>query len=475
MRLYLAIIAGKLCGFLSRALGAGGGTSLPGLLALRIEPRLIRRILNSTPLPRVLVSGSNGKTTTARMLAAMLEGCGMRVLWNRSGANLASGIASALVNACDFRGLPKADAAVLEVDEASLPRLADETKPQIVLITNCFRDQLDRYGEVDATVKMLWRAANTLPPHSLLLLNADDPLAAGLRDGSGCSVQFFGVESAGGTEDGASAVQEADQRCVDARHCPACGSGYEYSFRTYGHLGQYRCPNCGRHRPDPEFRGVDLSDPRGAPGYAFTIEYGTAREPGWLPISLCVPGLYNVYNCLGAAACALNLGVPPATVQRCVEGLSSAFGRMESISIGDKRILLALVKNPVGFTEVIRTLTRGEQMQTLLLCLNDRPADGQDVSWIWDVDLELLVRNAGSVGKIIASGTRPWDMAVRLKYAGVDEARIMVRPNLSEALELGLAETRSGGTLFALPTYTALLKLRELIRRRAHAKAFWAN
>ena len=500
MRAWLAIVIGKISAFVSRLLRIGGGSSLPGVLALRIEPRILFRLLEKSTLTSIIITGSNGKTTTSRMIAEVLEHSGVHIVWNRSGANMVSGIVSALIQGCDTWGRLMADAAVFEVDEANLRHAMGAIRPTIVVVTNCFRDQLDRYGEVDTTLELIRTALKDLPVESTLILNADDPLVASLASSTQCRVLFYGIEEAFPSEGGFSdsehnlsgTLKTSKYRPQDARNCAACGTYYEYSSITYGHLGKYRCPRCGLSRPFPHFRALDII-PKGFEGSEFTMIYETpilpvtasptiercqvsgphGSESDSFSVSVGLPGLYNVYNCLAAVACCLTLGISSETIKEGIAKCPGAFGRMETIMVGDKKILLTLVKNPVGFTEVIRTICSERVDKTLLICLNDNFADGRDVSWIWDADIELIAENPGLVHTVIASGLRAWDMALRLKYAGISEEKICVEHDLDKALEMGLGQVGPGETLYILPTYTALLEIRENIRGRSHAREFW--
>lgn len=471
MKKQLAIFIGKLITLASRLFKMGGGSSLPGLIALRIEPRILSRLLENTHLNSVIVTGSNGKTTTCRMIAEVMKEEGLQVVWNRSGANLVSGIVSVLIEKADWLGRIQADAAVFEVDEATLRHVISAIKPNHVVVTNFFRDQLDRYGEVDTTRDLIRTALKDIPADSMLLLNVDDPLVASLAEGALCPVKTFGVKGFQAQE---SANAPATYQSKDARNCEHCGTAFEYEQVSYGHLGKYRCPHCGYARPSLQFAADDILL-QGTHGSVFTVVSITESEPEQtgMNISLSLPGLYNVYNGLTAAACCLSMGFNPTLIQKTVSNISSAFGRMETIRVGDKEILLALVKNPVGFSEVARTLALEGSHKTLLLCLNDQYADGRDISWIWDADVELLAEKADTFDTVVASGIRAWDMALRLKYAGIPEEKITVEPSLDKALKLGLSRVKPDETLYILPTYTAMLQIREHVRHLGKAREFW--
>jgi lipid II isoglutaminyl synthase (glutamine-hydrolysing) len=443
-------------GAASRRSGRGGGTTLPGRVLLRLEPEAIARLGADLSGGATIVSATNGKTTTAGMIAAILAAEGRSPVHNRAGSNMTWGVATALLEQRGSEGL-------FEVDEAWLPRVAEQLKPKLIVLGNLFRDQLDRYGEMEALAEEWAKAVHTAPAGTGLALNADDPLIADLgrdpdteraRDG----VLYFGIE------DHSQALPEL-QHAFDAKHCRRCGHPYAYEVAFVGHLGHYSCPNCGAQRPRPDVAAtrIELS---GMEGSAATV-----RVPGGeIEVELPLPGLYNVYNALAAIAAALRLGVEPDRVAAALRGMRAAFGRVETIPIGAGRVSILLIKNPAGANEVLRTLKLEAEAESidLWIALNDRIADGRDVSWIWDADFEVL---SGAVRRVTCAGTRAPEMALRLKYAGWPEESIVVEPEIEAALDAALAA--SPGRLFALPTYTALLELRKLLADRGLAKEFW--
>jgi UDP-N-acetylmuramyl tripeptide synthase len=360
-----------------------------------------------------------------------------------------------------------------------------------VLLHNLFRDQLDRYGEVD-TIAMAWRAAlERLPASATVLLNADDPAVAALGRGLGAKVSYYGLEDTRHAGSGAT-------HFADSQFCRRCGAPYTYSALFYAHIGHYACAACGQRRPTPDYRleRLELAGTAGARLYlSFPIEGGqggNAESRGYLEIRLPLPGLYNALNALAAAAAGLLLDVAPSRVRGTLESFSAAFGRIERVNAGGKPLLLALIKNPVGASETVRMLvgswesgvgtwretapTPNSQLPTpdlhLLVAINDNYADGTDVSWLWDADFERL---AGRVAGAVVSGTRAADMAVRLKYAGVDPTSVAVEPDLAHALDLALDQLPAGATLYALPTYTAMLELRAELARRGWVRPFWED
>ncbi len=467
-RLTLALAAGRAARFVSRRAGRGG-TVLPGHIIRWIEPSVLERISAALPLGTVLVSGTNGKTTTTRMLASIATAGGLRPIHNRAGANLVSGIVTATAEHADLAGHPTGDIGIFEVDEANLPAVAAATHPRIVALTNLFRDQLDRYGEVEA-VAQSWRAAVAeLDTGAALILNADDPIVAQLAEAAHCRVVTFGVNA---LDIGRGQVShEADKRL-----CSRCGSRIRYERAYYGHLGHYHCPECSWSRPTPDVAITEIHESvEGATGY--TIE--ADGEP--LPLSLRLTGLYNAYNALAAATIARTLGIGRADIASGLAGSVAAFGRGEAISVGAGSIVLALVKNPVGFNEAIRAHLRlrpsaAEQrrpdLAALVVAINDLFADGTDISWLWDVDFEALT---GASEQAIASGLRAEDVALRMKYAGLEERATRVVPAVTEAVDQAVYLARQGGRVVAFCSYTAMLAARRQLQRRGHVSPFWED
>jgi UDP-N-acetylmuramyl tripeptide synthase len=455
MMLAPKLAAAKAVGGLARRAGRGGGTSLPGKVLMRLEPQAIRMLAGRLEHGSVVVSATNGKTTTAAMIASILERTGARLVHNRAGANMAGGVASALAAAARRGGRElDGDLGLFEVDEFWLGPVVEELEPRALLLCNLFRDQLDRYGELE-TIADRWAAVvASRRGRSALVLNADDPLIADL--GRGSDAVFFGVE------DDAMAHAEL-QHASDSKHCRRCGHPYIYDAAYLAHLGRYHCPNCGARRPDPAVAatGVRLD---GIHAAAFTLR----TADGEARVELPLPGLYNVYNALGAAALCLRLGAPLEAVVAGLESVAPAFGRAETLELDGRRASILLVKNPAGANEVLRTLALEDGELELLGVLNDRIADGRDVSWVWDADWEVL---APHVRRMTCAGTRAAELALRMKYAGVDPGRLHVVDALPDALDGALAA--GAGPLYVLPTYTALLELRELLADRGVAQEYW--
>jgi UDP-N-acetylmuramyl tripeptide synthase len=447
------IALARAAGALSRRSGRGA-TSLPGKLLMRMEPHAIGRLAARLRGGSAVISATNGKTTTAAMVAAILERTGVRLVHNRAGANMAGGVASALLGAA-YRGGIDGDAGLFEVDEFWLDSVVPELRPRALLLANLFRDQLDRYGELE-TIADRWAATVAATPDTRLVLNADDPLVADLgREHK--HVTYFGVE------DDAVALSGM-AHASDSKHCRRCGAPYVYDAVYMGHLGRYHCPNGDAQRPRPDVfaTGVVLDGTRGA---RFELHLGGEQATVDLPL----PGLYNVYNALAAAALAHELGAGLDDIAAGLAATRAAFGRAETVRVGGRELAILLVKNPAGANEVLRTLTLDEGELDVLAILNDRTADGRDVSWIWDADFEQL---AGRVRRVTCSGTRAAELALRLKYAGVPADRLHVVPALERGLDDALAA--GDGRLVALPTYTAMLALRELLVARGAAAGSFA-
>jgi lipid II isoglutaminyl synthase (glutamine-hydrolysing) len=450
VRLGLEIALARAAGRLSRLAGRGGGTTLPGKILATVDPAAVGALAERLPLGSALISATNGKTTTAAMVAEMLRGR-LRLAHNRAGANLVSGVASALL------ARPDAELGLFEVDEGAFPDVARRVRPHAVSLGNLFRDQLDRYGELEHVAER-WRGAIAeLDPAAWVVANADDPLVADIAGGH-ANVLRFGL-------DDPAVARERLPHAADSKYCVACGTPYAYEAAYVGHLGAWGCPECGAARPrlDVAARAVEL---RGLRGVAFDLV--TPQETR--RVELRLPGLYNVYNALAAAALALALGASTDEIVAGIERFQAAFGRFERIQVGDRVVLLLLVKNPAGANEVIRTLVEGGPPSLAVVALNDDIADGRDVSWIWDVDFEPLV---AGLERLVATGARAQELALRFKYGGLDPGRIEVVPSLERALDRGLELTPSGGELVVLPTYTAMLALRRIVTGRGLARHYW--
>ena len=449
VRLGIETLAARGVGALSRAAGRGGGTTLPGKLLWKLDPGAVDALAARLPRGCALVSATNGKTTTTAMAARIL-GDGVRLAWNHSGANLLSGIASELVSA------RRAELGLFEVDEGALSEATARLHPRVVALSNLFRDQLDRYGELELVAERWRDAVGALPDETTLVVNADDPVVGSLADGHP-HVLRFGL-------DDARHARPVLQHAADSKYCIRCGTPYEYAAAYVGHLGDYRCPTCEHSRPSLDVAARDI-ELRGLLSSRFRID----TPSGAAEIELGLPGLYNVYNATAAASLSLALGATLSDVQLGLEAFSAAFGRFERIPTGGKTVVMLLVKNPAGANEVLRTLETGVP-PVLVLALNDAIADGQDVSWIWDVDFEPILEH---VGRVVVSGERAAELGLRLLYGGLPDARLEVEPSLERALDRGLELVDAGTELVVLPTYTAMLALRKILSARGLVRPYW--
>ncbi|MCB2222880.1 MAG: DUF1727 domain-containing protein [Actinobacteria bacterium] len=424
LRLQIAIAAGRLAGRASQLLGRGG-SAVPGLVAERIDPRLIDRLVASIPRV-VVVTGTNGKTTTTKLLVGMLESAGRRVVTNPTGSNLARGVATRLIEVAR-RGRVDTDIAVFEVDEAAVRALGPRLRPAVTVVTNLARDQLDRYGELDTTAA---HVRSALEHAAIAVLNADDPMVAGLAGTAGADRFFGGSDPV--------RAQMPDDRTL------------------YG--------DAGGPRPGPEPSVlVRAAEPAGEGQRAALTVDGEDLE-----VRLLLPGVYNAYNAAAAVAAATALGVEAAVAAGAAAGVVPAWGRGQTVEYRGRRVRLLLVKNPAGFNQAIRLLAGEEPGAQVMISINDHTADGRDVSWLWDARVEDL---AGTGHRFVTSGTRALDMAVRLKYAGA--AAEWAEPDPRTALDRFVDGVAAGGTATLVPTYTAMLDLLHLLQPDTHRREAW--
>jgi UDP-N-acetylmuramyl tripeptide synthase len=464
-RLLAAIGAARTARLASRTLGRGGGSTVPGVVARRVDPEVLAKLSRRLPLGSAAITGTNGKTTTTRMISKLLQAAGVRAVNNSTGANLVTGVTAALVSDSDLLGRPRSEMGLFEVDEASVPKVAAEADLGILAVLNLFRDQLDRYGELAYTGRVISSAFGDLPEDGSVVLNADDPLVASLGLSARNPV-YFGVDEP--------ALDTGRlQHIADSKDCPRCGTALRYDAVYMGHVGVYDCPACTFGRPGLAYRAtrVRLDGARGAD---FLLQAPT----GETEVRINLPGLYNVYNALAAATVAAEAGVGLEHVSRGLREFGGAFGRVERVKAGDREAFLLLIKNPVGFNEILRTFVTGAEARHVLIAINDNHADGRDVSWLWDVDFEMLAearveaRTKGASPFMVA-GTRAEDMAVRLKYADLPVGTVV--PDLKEAIGKALAATPPGETLYVLPTYTAMLEIRKTLSELGYTHPFWED
>jgi lipid II isoglutaminyl synthase (glutamine-hydrolysing) len=469
-RLSAAILAARSAQIASRALKRGGGSTVPGVVARRVDPAVLKKLSRRLRRGSVAITGTNGKTTTTRMVSKILGTAGLRAANNSTGANLVTGVTAALVSDASFSGRPASEMGLFEVDEASVPRVAGEAQLSLLAVLNLFRDQLDRYGELAYTAKVIASAFPNLPPDGCVVLNADDPLVASLGRGARNPI-FFGVED-----------PDLDtgrlQHVADSKDCPVCGTALRYEAVYFGHVGVYGCLNCSFTHPEPAYKAtrIQMNGPTGT-------DFLLTTPAGEYEAHIALPGLYNVYNALAASTVAIEAGVRAEDVVRGLREFGGAFGRVERVQAGEKEAFLLLIKNPVGFNEILRTFVaspveraNANKAEHVLIAINDNDADGRDVSWLWDVDFEMLAESNSSGGaatRFYVTGIRAEDMAVRLKYAGLSVHS--VTPDRKKALLAALDATPPGETLYVLPTYTAMLELRKTLSDLGHTHPFWED
>lgn len=448
--------AGKLTRRSTRLLGSGG-TALPGLVAERVDRGLTRELASGLDAA-VLVTGTNGKTTTSAMLSRILTRAGRRVLHNRAGSNLMRGVLTSLIDASGASGrLPAGLVGVFETDEAAFDDVAEAVKPSAVLFTNLMRDQLDRYGEIDAIAGRWARALTGLEPATRVVLNIDDPLISTLERAAPGPVSRFGIEDAR-----AGTATEAE--LADALWDPASGDDFRYDHRFYAHLGHWYTAS-GARRPAPQISAAEIAPGDEGMRFALTLADGES-----LSVELPAEGLYSVYNALAAAAAASALGVDGETIAAALGEHRAAFGRQEALRVGGRRVRILLGKNPAGMNQALRTLQGEGARHHMLVILNDGIADGTDVSWIWDTDWEAQAAHCAS---LTLAGDRVDELALRLEYAGFPAPREPLRAEIGPALEQALEALPQDAELVILPTYTALIEARGLLGRMPGATELW--
>lgn len=465
-RLSTAVLASRIVAGGLRRAGRGGGTALPGLIANRIDPRVLDKLAARLPDGVIVVAGTNGKTTTSRMLAQMLETDGRVIAHNRSGSNLVRGVTAALADQVHRAGKRRPTVGVIESDENALPEIVRRTHPRVLLLLNLFRDQLDRYGELE-TIAAHWRPViANLPSSTTLIVNADDPNLAALAATTNARVLTFGLNDAGATLDGL-------PHASDAAICRVCEAPLVYDALFIAHLGAWRCPQCGNARPPLDVSAGQIRVE--SMERLFMQATRTHGTPQTLDIELTLPGIYNAYNALAALSVASAIGIPDAAVTASLGEFQPAFGRLERVEYHGRTLTLALAKNPTGFNELIRTVASSGWVGPVMIGINDLDADGRDVSWLWDVDFERLA-DLPNVPHLLTAGMRGDDMAVRMLYAGMPQERIDAtaagRP-LADALHHLEQTSHVGDQVMVLLTYTAMLDFRQALAATGAVADFW--
>lgn len=460
-RLMLSVIGAKLTGTIIRRVGRGGGTAAPGLVAERIDPGLLTKLSGQLTQGALLVAGTNGKTTTSRMIADIVQANGWKVVHNRSGSNLVRGVVAAFVDYSPASGSLNADVGVIEADEAALPELVKRIQPRVILLNNLFRDQLDRYGELDSIAKSWRKVLKDLPASTTIIVTADDPTLVALTDNIAARRVYIGLDEANHRLDSL-------PHAADAAVCRVCGADLAYRALYLSHLGEWFCTGCGRERPALDYSAGEI-----ILNGDIDQELTVSDADGSHALRVGVPGLYNAYNALAAAATAREFGISWDVITQTLGEFQSAFGRIERFTHNGRQFTMALVKNPTGFNEVLRMLTAGDGTLShpTMISINDLDADGRDVSWLWDVDFELLAEGEGN---LFTTGLRGDDMANRLKYADVPETRIHpLTDDVVAAFDVFAESVPEGESAYILPSYTSMLALRQSLADRGIVQAFW--
>ena len=450
----IAIIICKLLRSFSRLVHRGG-TAMPGRIALKFCPELLSIV--SKGVKTVAITGTNGKTTSSRMVEQAFLEQGKSYFANRSGANLISGITTEFVMNSTLSGKCRKEYAVIECDEAAARRVFPQLRPQVVVVTNLFRDQLDRYGEVTHTLGNI-RAALEPIPQARLCLNADCSLTSSLALDLENPVVYFGIEKG-------AAPSRPKPEISDATHCIRCKAEYDYDYISYGHLGGFRCPRCGYSRRKADYAVTEILS-QGADSSSLIMDIRGEKHM----VTVNLPAMYNIYNAIGAVAAVSEMGLGAQAAISALGDFQCGFGRMERFRLGKGGARMMLVKNPAGCSQVIEFLENVREKFSLVVCLNDRSADGTDISWIWDADFEGLTKPSGRLKNVLVSGDRASDMALRIKYAGIAPEHIRTERSYEKLVEW---IERQEAPVFIMPTYTAMLELREVVISHCGGSEFW--
>ena len=453
IRVFLAVCAAKLIRFGLRLLRRGG-TAMPGRVAVRICPDILGYLARD--IETIVVTGTNGKTTCTRMIEQAYENEGKSYFSIRSGANLLVGITAEFAVRATLTGKPRHKYAVIECDEAACRRTLGLLQPKVLVVTNIFRDQLDRFGAINETLESI-KAGILRTPNTLLCLNADCSLTSSLAAAVPNECVFFGVYTP--------IYKHPVHEVSDAAHCIRCKAEYSYDWRTYGHLGGFRCPECGYRRPETRV-SISKINALDAEGSSVLLRL----QDGEHPMRVNAPAGYNIYNAAAAVLGLMSMGFGAEAAVKAVETFRCGFGRMEKLTVDGTVMRMILVKNPAGSNQVLNFLSSLEEKHIFAVCLNDHAGDGTDVSWIWDADFEKLAAMGDTVAEVLVSGERAAEMVMRLKYAGVPAEKLRLIPDYNELIT---AMTASGLPVFIMPTYSAMLQLREKLSHRSGGTAFW--
>ena len=455
MPLFLTVFIAKAVLNLSRILGRGGGSALPGLIAEKIDPKVGEKLAKKISNGSVIITGTNGKTTTNKMVSRILSDRGESLVQNRSGSNLSRGIVSALIEHATSSGDINESIGLFEVDEAAMPAVAKMIKPRAIIVLNLFRDQLDRYGELDTTAALIGKGIEST--NAKLILNADDPLVASLAKyaQNPAEVEYFGLENV------PSSMLSHDVT-ADSNTCPLCGRALKYSQEFYGHIGHYKCGEGHFNRPSTKAHATDIKLDEHGSSFSLGVHEST------IDANIGLPGLYNIYNAVAAAALANELGIQLESAVQSLENVEAAFGRVERVTFGSKTVYLLLVKNPTGFNQIIQTFLLTKKHQNILFVINDKFADGRDISWLWDVAFEELEHHSHTID---CSGIRATDMALRLKYTGIPVRDI--NKNIKKSLHQFIDQLPENSTGYVIPTYTAMLESRKILGKKVRLRGVW--
>ena len=443
----ISIIASKITIFLTKNI-LKGGTTFPGKVALKIDKNILSKVSKGYKV--VLVTGTNGKTTTTSMIYNIIKNSGKNVITNNTGANLFPGIVTTFIDNYKFFNKTNDSYAIIEVDEANLKYITKYISPEVITVTNLFRDQLDRYGEVYTTLSKILEGIE-LSPKTTLVLNGDESLLGNLNLPN--NQVFYGFDT-----------KVNDNKDIDinadAKFCKFCKSPYEYNYITYNHLGNFYCSNCGFKRSDLKYSVNEIIE--------LTPDSSTIKIND-LEVTVSQSGVYNIYNALCAYSISKELSVSDEFIKNSLEKQDSSFGRQESIKIEDKEIKIILVKNPAGYNQALDTLCLNNDDFSCAFLLNDNYADGTDVSWIWDVDFEKL--NSLNINNIYISGLRCYDMAVRLKISGLKEESFIIEENFEDLTEK--IKACNSDKVYILATYTAMINYRKHLYSKGYIKKLW--